>query len=175
MKKTIPWCLLVASLWLNHTAQAGGTPAEPANPGSPRRIAPPKRIPDVIAPDSLPQGQPVATASIPKVVRRAVAADAARRFEVAESSVVLTRAEQVTWSDGSLGCPSPGRMYTQALVPGYRITATTAAGQMVYHTDRRGNVVTCGMPARPASTPAPAARDGAVPRTQPPVRDTPDR
>jgi hypothetical protein len=175
MKKTIPWYLLLASLWLCPAAQAGGTPAEPANPGSPRRIAPPTRIPDVITPESLPQGQPVAVAGIPKVVRRAVVADAARRFEVAESSVVLARAEQVTWSDGSLGCPSPGRMYTQALVPGYRVTATTAAGQMVYHTDTRGNVVTCGMPARPRSTPAPTLHEGAAPRTQPPVRATPDR
>ena len=30
-------------------------------------------------------------------------------------------AEAVTWSDGSLGCPEPGMMYTQALVPGYRV------------------------------------------------------
>ena len=84
------------------------------------------------------------TASMPRAVRRAVVADAARRFKVAESAVVLARAEQVTWSDGSLGCPEPGRMYTQMLVPGFRVTATTTAGQMLYHTDTRGNVVTCG-------------------------------
>ncbi len=28
-------------------------------------------------------------------------------------------AAQVTWSDGSLGCPQPGQAYTQALVDGY--------------------------------------------------------
>jgi hypothetical protein len=82
-------------------------------------------------------------ASLPRETRRAVAADAARRFKVAESAVVLTRAEQVTWSDGSLGCTEPGRMYTQALVPGYRLIAKTTGGELVYHTDQRGQVVTC--------------------------------
>ena len=55
-------------------------------------------------------GEPVTTAatSVPREVRRAVVADAARRFKVAESAVVLTQAEQVTWNDGSLGCPQPG-------------------------------------------------------------------
>lgn len=28
-------------------------------------------------------------------------------------------AAEVTWSDGSLGCPQPGQAYTQALVDGY--------------------------------------------------------
>jgi len=74
----------------------------------------------------------------------------------------------VTWSDGALGCPKPGLSYTQVLVPGYRVTAATSAGRMLYHTDTRGNVVICGMPARSSQTPA-------EPRTQPPVKDAPDR
>jgi hypothetical protein len=83
-------------------------------------------------------------ASVPREVRRAVVADAARRFKVAESAVVLSRAEQVTWNDGSLGCPQPGQMYTQMLVSGFRIWATTSAGKMEYHTDAHGAAVTCG-------------------------------
>ena len=81
---------------------------------------------------------------MPREVRLAVVADAARRFKVAESAVVLSQAEQVTWSDGSLGCPQRGQMYTQNLVDGYRIVAITSAGQMVYHTDSHGFAVTCG-------------------------------
>ena len=38
---------------------------------------------------------------------------------------VLT-VESVTWSDGSLGCPEPGMMYTQALVRGHRIRVDAA-------------------------------------------------
>lgn len=35
------------------------------------------------------------------------------------TEVNLIRAEAVVWPDGSLGCPEPGVMYTQALVEGY--------------------------------------------------------
>ncbi len=134
--------------------------------GTSRRIAPPRRIPDVIAPQSLPAGEPVAISRVPRAVRRAVVADAARRFEVSESAVVLGHAEQVTWSDGSLGCPTPGRMYTQALVPGYLIAATTPAGEMRYHADARGNVVTCDTLPRQRALPVEpgAPRQGATAR-----------
>lgn len=37
---------------------------------------------------------------------------------------VLVSAATVTFSDGSLGCPSPGRSYTQALVDGVRAVVT---------------------------------------------------
>jgi hypothetical protein len=153
--------------------------AEETNP-PPRQMAPPKRIPDVVPGAMMetlqPAGEPVNTASMPRAVRRAVVADAARRFQVAEDAVVLAGAEQVTWGDGALGCPEPGRSYTQALVTGFRVTATTAAGRMLYHTDTRGNVVTCGLPVRPSRAADERARGtGAEPRTQPPVRDVPDR
>jgi hypothetical protein len=149
-RNRIGWMFVGIAL-LGMQARAGGDPAD-------RRIAPPKRIPDPIGEPLVvqPAGHVVSTASMPRAVRRAVVADAARRFQVAESAVVLARAEQVTWGDGSLGCPQPGMSYTQALVPGYRVTASTPAGQMLYHTDAHGNVVTCAAGrARPAAKPHP--------------------
>jgi hypothetical protein len=120
--------------------------AEPV-PAS-RQVAPPHRIPDVIPGVMVetlqPAGEPVNTASMPRAVRRAVVADAAKRFKVAESAVVLARAEQLTWSDASLGCPEPGMVYLQELVAGFRVDAITSAGALTYHTDARGNVVSCG-------------------------------
>ena len=104
--------------------------------------APPVRIP-APALNEQPPGQPVATTAIPTPLRRAVVADAAKRFKVAESAVVLTRAEQVTWPDGSLGCPEPGVMYTQTLVPGFRVVAKTAEGELTYHTDAVGQLRNC--------------------------------
>jgi hypothetical protein len=154
--------MLCAALFLAMAAHAAT--GEPSRTG----VAPPKRIPDVVPGVSLQAaGEPVTTASMPRAVRQAVVVDAARRFQVAEDSVVLASAEQITWSDGSLGCPQPGRSYTQALVPGYRVTAATAAGRMLYHTDRRGNVVTCGLPVQPSQKSAnPNTRaKGAEPRT----------
>ena len=114
--------------------------AEP--PGRAGGVAPPTRIPD--SPPSAEQaGTPVATAARPREVRRAVVSDAARRFRVAESAVVLVRAEQITWRDGSLGCPQPGQMYAQSLVRGFRVVATTAEGEFLYHTDAHGQVLVC--------------------------------
>ena len=151
-----------------------------AEDSPPRQVAPPKRIPDVVPGVALdgtqPAGEPVNTANMPRLVRRAVVADAARRFQVAESAVVLVNAEQVTWGDGSLGCPQPGRSYTQMLVEGYRVTATTAVGRMLYHTDTRGNIATCALPVRQSRRADDASRGtGAEPRTQPPEKDSPDR
>src|SRR5688500_14026320 len=62
----------------------------------PQRIAPPARVPD--PPPAELRGQLVAISDVPREVRRAVVADAARRFRVAESSVVLAGAEALTWN-----------------------------------------------------------------------------
>jgi hypothetical protein len=138
-----------------------------------RGIAPPTRIPDPVELVVAPSGQQVSTTAIPREVRRAVVADAAKRFNVAESAVVLTRAEQVTWPDGSLGCPQPGRMYTQMLVEGFRVAAKTTEGELTYHTDGRGNVVSCAA-GTAGKRPIDAVREGVEPRTGPPPQ-TPDR
>jgi hypothetical protein len=166
--------LLAGALSLCVLAHAGESSLPP------RQIAPPKRIPDVapgIAVEiTQPAGESVSTASMPRAVRHAVVADAAKRFQVAEDAVVLASAEQVTWGDGSLGCPQPGRSYTQMLVPGFRVTASTTAGRMLYHTDTRSSVVTCGSAVRPVKTPDERPHDtGVEPRTQLPVKSAPDR
>jgi hypothetical protein len=106
--------------------------------------APPTRIPAPALNDQ-PAGQPVSITAVPIEVRRSVVADAAKRFKVAESAVVLTRAEQVTWPSGALGCPEPGTMYTQALVPGFRVVARTLEGELLYHTDTLGNTRSCAV------------------------------
>lgn len=129
--------------------------AVPACAGDPPRtgVAPPTRIPDVLEPDMQPVGEPVAIADVPRAVRRAVVADAAKRFNVAANAVVLARAEEVTWNDASLGCPEHGQMYAQARVPGYRIEARAQAGLLVYHTDRTQRAVTCATMSLPPGPP----------------------
>jgi hypothetical protein len=52
-------------------------------------------------------------------------------------------AEPVTWGDGSLGCPEEGMMYTQALVPGYRIRVQVQGRVLDYHASRDGRLVLC--------------------------------
>jgi hypothetical protein len=60
---------------------------------------------------------------------------------VANPRIVV--AEAVTWSDGSLGCPRPGQLYTQALVPGYRIVVEVDGTTYDYRAGRDGPVRLC--------------------------------
>jgi len=45
----------------------------------------------------------------------------AGRLNLAERTIELVGSvEEITWSDSSLGCPEPGKMYSQVLIPGYK-------------------------------------------------------
>jgi hypothetical protein len=69
--------------------------------------------------------------------------DAARRTGLKRTELEVLSAEAVTWSDGSLGCPQPGMMYTQALVPGFRIRIRAGAETLDYHAGGRGAPTFC--------------------------------
>jgi hypothetical protein len=64
---------------------------------------------------------------------QAAITDAATRFDVPESEVAVAGALRVVWSDGSLGCPEDGMMYTQALIDGYRLTLEVKGQRIEYH------------------------------------------
>lgn len=55
---------------------------------------------------------------------------------VATDAVQLASARQVTWNDGSLGCPKPGSSYTQAQVPGMQVLVVAAGRQYDYRFGR---------------------------------------
>lgn len=57
------------------------------------------------------------------------------RPDLDESKLELISAEHVTWNNGSLGCPMPGKCYTQALVPGYKIQFQYFGEMIEVHTD----------------------------------------
>lgn len=70
-------------------------------------------------------------------------ADAAKRSGLKPADLKVLSAEAVTWPDGSLGCPQPGMMYTQALVPGYRVKIKAGAEVLDYHAGRGGVPTFC--------------------------------
>lgn len=78
-----------------------------------------------------------------KSMTEGVLDDAARRTGLPRAELKVVSAESVTWPDGSIGCPQPGVMYTQALVPGYRIRIQAATEVLDYHAGRRGQPVLC--------------------------------
>jgi hypothetical protein len=59
------------------------------------------------------------------------------------SDVRVVRSEVTTWNDGSLGCPQPGMMYTQALVEGYWVVLDIAGATHDYRATRRGSFIRC--------------------------------
>lgn len=63
----------------------------------------------------------------------AATADLATRIAVPETEIEVLAEESVTWPDGSLGCPEPGKSYTQALVEGGRIVLGYGEKVFVYH------------------------------------------
>lgn len=87
---------------------------------------------------------------VPPDILDAALAAAEEREDLLRDHFGIRVAEAVTWSDGSLGCPQPGRMYTQALVPGYRFVLEYAGGrEMHVHASESGNVLVCDDPQPP--------------------------
>lgn len=60
-------------------------------------------------------------------------ADAAERFDVDPMVVAVAGALRVTWSNGAIGCPEDGMMYTEALVDGYLLTLEVDGQRVAYH------------------------------------------
>jgi hypothetical protein len=82
------------------------------------------------------------TAAVPAEILAAIVADAAGD-EVPARAVEVVSAESVRWNDGSLGCPEPGRSYTQALVDGYRVIVRVGDLELDYRVNGRGRFRIC--------------------------------
>jgi hypothetical protein len=103
-----------------------------------------------------PETQPTSAASGAQSMQpmlERIRADAAERVGVAPDQVKVLSVESVTWSDGSLGCPEPGMMYTQALVRGNRVRVDAAGTILLYHSGAQNTFVHC--PADRAREPSP--------------------
>lgn len=82
-------------------------------------------------------------------------ADLAERLGIDPSGIEVVSMEEVTWPDGALGCPEPGRMYTQALVEGLRIVLRADGTDHEYHSGQRQEPFYCP----PAQVQPPAGAD----------------
>jgi hypothetical protein len=70
-------------------------------------------------------------------------ADLALRLGVDADQLQVISAEEVTWPDGSLGCPEPGMSYTQALVDGSKVVLGYDDRVYVYHAGDDGQPFLC--------------------------------
>lgn len=91
-------------------------------------------------------------------IEAAVRADAAQVWAGSDPQRLQLSSQAVTWADGSLGCPQPGLMYTQALVPGWRLVVREGGRELVYHAGRHGQWLGCPVgqarPSHPGGAPA---------------------
>lgn len=91
---------------------------------------------------------------VPDEIMNGIYADLAERTGADAADVEVVRAEQAIWNDGSLGCPQPGMMYTQALVDGYWVVLEYAGQSYDYRVNGRGYFALCESPP-PGSNGAP--------------------
>jgi hypothetical protein len=78
--------------------------------------------------------------------------DAGGEFGVDPEDIEVVTAEEVTWPDGSLGCPEPDGMYTQALVQGYRIVLDVDGREVHFHGAQGEPPFLCEDPQPPAES-----------------------
>lgn len=82
-------------------------------------------------------------ADVPNDILQPILADAATQAGVQPADVAVVSAKAVQWSDGSLGCPQPGMMYTQALVEGYQIIVRAGDRELDYRVRGPGSFRIC--------------------------------
>jgi len=80
---------------------------------------------------------------VPQAILDPILKEAAALAKLDREQLVIVRAESVVWNDGSLGCPEPGMMYTQAQVNGYWIVIEAAGQKYDFRVGRRGSFRLC--------------------------------
>lgn len=69
--------------------------------------------------------------------------DLASQLAVKPEHITVESVDTVTWRDGALGCPTPDGVYTQALVPGFRVVVSVAGVDYYYHAGTSGQPFLC--------------------------------
>lgn len=86
------------------------------------------------------------TGEVPGEILEEIVADLAQALGAAPGEIEVLHDEAVTWSDGSLGCPEPDKVYMQMLVPGYRVILGHGGQQYDYRASERGTFRLCERP-----------------------------
>ncbi len=118
----------------------------------PEETVPDDTVPDETVPDDtvVPSGPNTDGWPIDSALIDAAVDDLVATVGVAPGAVEVVLAEPVTWRNGALGCPVPGRDYTQALVDGYRIELTADGDTYWYHGGGDNDPFRCDDPQDPA-------------------------
>lgn len=120
-----------------------------------QEVVTPDRINDDMAntPERVPPTEEIQTVTgeVPSKILDLILQDLAGRTGEPAANMTVIQAQEVVWNDGSLGCPKPGVMYTQALINGYWIILEVASQKFDYRATRAGYFTLCenGVPPIP--------------------------
>lgn len=136
---------------------ASAAPSELPSPAA----ATPDRMDESMTkmPERVPPTESVTpvTGEVPKSILDAILQDLEARARVSPGQVSVVQAQFVVWNDGSLGCPQPGTMYTQALVNGYWVILEAGGQKFDYRASDSGYFFLCENgfpPSTPPVTPS---------------------
>jgi len=148
-----PFLSFTACLSLGLTACSSGVQqgapmaqaaSEPASVERRREILNNRAPRSIPAPAAAASPEPAAAGSeVPSLFIGIFKEDLTLRALVKPEAISVVSAAETMWSDGSLGCGSPGQVSTQAVVRGYRVVFSANAEDYAYHSDLRGNFVVC--------------------------------
>jgi len=102
-------------------------------------------------PSGLPERVPtqeevMVRGEVPAEILEPVIDDVVAQTGADREDIEILRAESVVWRDGSLGCPKPDMMYTQALVNGYWVVLGYYGQEYDYRVNSSGYFVLCDQP-----------------------------
>jgi hypothetical protein len=105
---------------------------------------------------TLTEETPPVKSEMPQKILEPILKEAAALAKIPREQLVIVRAEAVVWNDGSLGCPEPGMMYTQALVNGYWVIIDAGRQRYDFRVGSGGSFLLCpagrGRPPRQPNT-----------------------
>lgn len=83
---------------------------------------------------------------VPSALWDAVVADLVDRLDQPAPEIDLVSIKEMTWNDGSLGCPEPGQAYTQALVDGIQLIVAVGGERYDYRSAGGDSITLCESP-----------------------------
>jgi hypothetical protein len=133
---------------------AGPSAQDPTETAAGTTSALPSRPAAEASPVAVPsdEGETV-TGEVPEDLLANILADAAGRSGQPPDALEVVTAQAMSWNDGSLGCPEPGMVYTQALVDGYQVVIRAAEEELDYRAGN-GGFRLCENPMAPATKPS---------------------
>ncbi len=141
---------VLAVALLSACGVVGGGETDPSTPPAAASTPPPSPPAGEPTPGEV-EGAPSVGADLPPGLRRRpevqkAIVDAAARLRVPEARIEIAAWSPVTWDDGSMGCPAPGRAYTQATVDGWLLLLRTDRTLLAYHAGPDGALAYCADP-----------------------------